>query len=135
MLALATTSGFAEAPLRVSNDYLEAAMAKFAIFFSYAPQAWKAMLDSPSDRLAAVRQLAEAVGGNVESLYWMFGEYDGFAIAEMPDAVSAGGVSVAVTSSGAFTRISTHQLFDADGLQALIERANTAVAAYSPPTG
>lgn len=110
-------------------------MAKFAIFFAYAPQAWKAMLDSPSDRLAAVRQLAEAVGGNVDSLYWMFGEYDGFAIAEMPDAVSAGGVSVAVTSSGAFTRISTHQLFDADGLEALIERANTAVAAYSPPTG
>ncbi len=43
-------------------------MAKYAIFFSYNPEAWRPMLDSPADRLAApVRQLVEAVGGTVES--------------------------------------------------------------------
>jgi hypothetical protein len=53
----------------------------------------------------------------------MFGEYDGFAIAEMPDSVSAGAVSVAVSSSGAIARASTHELLDADGRDALIEKA------------
>jgi uncharacterized protein with GYD domain len=110
-------------------------MAKFVIFFSYTPEAWKAMLDKPSDRAAAASQIAEAVGGTVESYYWMFGDYDGFAIAEMPDSVSAGAVSVAVSSSGAIARASTHELLDADGRDALIEKAKTAVASYSPPTG
>lgn len=109
-------------------------MAKYAIFFSYTPDAWRAMLDNPADRLAPVRQLAEAVGGTVESFYWMFGEYDGFGVVEMPDSMSAGGVSVAVTASGAVARISTHEVLDADGRVALLEKAKTAAEAYSPPT-
>lgn len=109
-------------------------MPKFAILFSYTPQAWKAMLDNPSDRAAAARQIGEAVGGSLESFYWMFGEYDGFAVADVPDAVSAGAVSVAISSSGAFTRVSTHQLLDADERDALVAKANQAAASYAPPT-
>lgn len=110
-------------------------MAKYAIFFSYTPDAWKSMIGSPADRLAPVRQLVEAVGGTVESFYWMFGEYDGFGVVETPDSISAGGVSVAATSSGAIGRISTHEVLDANGRVALLEKAKTAVEAYSPPTG
>lgn len=109
-------------------------MAKFAIFFSYTPEAWGSMLRNPSDRADAARQLAEAVGGSLESFYWMLGEYDGFAVANVPDAVSAAAVSVAVSSSGAIARTSTHEVFDSDDRDALIDKARAAAAVYSPPT-
>ena len=48
-------------------------MAKYAFFFTYSSEAWARMIQSPGDRTAAVRQLASALGGSVESIYWMFG--------------------------------------------------------------
>lgn len=109
-------------------------MPKYMIFFSYTPEAWKAMLGNPQDRAAAARTLTEALGGTMESFYWMFGEYDGVAIGDLPDAASAGGLSVAVSSSGAFSKVTTHRLLDAGERDALVENANTALGSYSPPT-
>jgi len=36
----------------------------------------KRFVAKPSDRAAVVRQLAESVGGSLESYYWMFGQYE-----------------------------------------------------------
>lgn len=110
-------------------------MAKFAVFFSYTADAWKSMLDNPSDRAAAARKIAEAVGGTLESMYWMLGDYDGFAIADVDDSLSAAAISVAISSSGAFTNVSTHELLDADARDSLLEKARTALGSYAPPTG
>jgi uncharacterized protein with GYD domain len=110
-------------------------MAKFAVFFSYSADAWKSMLDNPSDRTAAARKITEAVGGTLESMYWMLGDYDGFAIADVDDSLSAAAISVAISSSGAFTKVSTHELLDADARDKLIDKARTALGAYTSPTG
>ena len=110
-------------------------MAKFAIFFSYTPDAWQAMLDGPSDRAAAAQQVIESVGGTLESYYWMFGEHDGFVVAEVGDSLSAAAISVAVSSSKALTNVSTHELLDGDARDALVAKARTAVGSYTPPTG
>ncbi len=110
-------------------------MAKFAIFFSYTAEAWRAMLDNPSDRAAAARQITEAVGGTLESFYWMFGDHDGFAIADVDDSLSAAAVSVAISSSKALTNVSTHELLDADARKSLVDKARTALESYTPPTG
>ncbi len=93
------------------------------------------MIKNPSDRSAAAKQLVESLGGSIEVFYWMFGGWDGFATAELPDSVSAAAISVAVNSSGAFKSVSTTQLFDHDDQAALVEKAKTALAGYSPPTG
>ena len=47
-------------------------MARYAVFFTYTSEAWARMIKSPGDRTAAVGQLADSVGGSVESAYWMF---------------------------------------------------------------
>ncbi len=113
----------------------ETAMPKYMTFFSYTPEAWKAMLGNPQDRAAAAKTLYESVGGTVESFYWVFGEHDGVVIGELPDAASAGGLSVAISASGAIANVTTHRLLDAGERDALIENANTALGSYSPPTG
>ncbi|RPI25582.1 MAG: GYD domain-containing protein [Actinobacteria bacterium] len=110
-------------------------MAKYALFFSYTPESWAGMIKNPSDRSGAARQLAESVGGRIEAFYWMFGDYDGFAIVDGPDSISAAAVSVAVAASGALSKAVTTELFDAEDQAAVMERARTAVSSYIPPAG
>ena len=108
-------------------------MAKFAVFFSYKAETWDQMLKKPGDRAAAVRDLASSVGGSVEALYFMFGDRDGFVILDAPDAVAAAAVSVAVSSTGAFSHLETRQLVAPEDLPSVLEKAARARETYRPP--
>jgi uncharacterized protein with GYD domain len=108
-------------------------MAKFAVFFSYKPETWNQMLLKPGDRTAAVRDLASTVGGSLESLYFMFGDRDGFAVIDVPDPDTAAAVSIAVSSSGAFSHLETRQLIAPEDMTAVLEKAARAREAYRPP--
>lgn len=108
---------------------------KFAIFFTLKPETIASAMERPSDRAAAVSGLLESVGGSLDAYYWMFGEHDGFVIADVPDSTSAGAVSLAVASTGAFAHLATHELIPADQIGQLLERAKAAAGRYSPPGG
>jgi uncharacterized protein with GYD domain len=108
-------------------------MPQYAIFFTYSSDTWARMIKSPGDRTAAVRQLADSVGGSIESLYWMFGAHDGIAVADVPDSVSAAALSVAVGSTGAFQHLETHELFTQDQLNQMLSRAKDATQVYQAP--
>lgn len=110
-------------------------MAKFAILFTYTPDAWASMIKNPSNRAAQAEAVADAVGGSLETFYWMLGVHDGLAIADVPDTVSGAAISVAVNSTGNFSAVSTHELLDADDRAALTEKAKTVLAGYTPPSG
>jgi uncharacterized protein with GYD domain len=109
------------------------AMAKYAIFFTYSSEAWARMIDTPGDRMAAVRQLADSVGGTIESAHWMFGAHDGIVVADIPDSVRAAAISVAVGSTGSFKHLETHELFTQEQLGDILSRAKDAKNAYTPP--
>jgi uncharacterized protein with GYD domain len=108
-------------------------MAKFALFFSYKSETWDQMLKKPGDRGAAVRDLAASVGGSMEALYFMFGDRDGFVVVDVPDADTAAALSVAVSSTGAFSHIETRQLFAPEDLPSMLEKAAMARETYRPP--
>jgi uncharacterized protein with GYD domain len=108
-------------------------MTKFALFFNYKPETWDQMLKKPGDRAAAVRDLASSVGGSMEALYFMFGDRDGFVVVDVPDADTAAAVSVAVSSTGAFSHMETRQLFAPDDLASVLEKAARARETYRPP--
>jgi uncharacterized protein with GYD domain len=108
-------------------------VAKYMFLFSLTGETIKRFVAKPSDRAAVVRELAESAGGRLESYYWMFGQYDGAAIFEFPDSHSMAALSLAVTSSGAFTRVETHELIEASDLTAIAERAEG--ISYQPPGG
>jgi uncharacterized protein with GYD domain len=108
-------------------------MAKFAIFFSYTPETWSQMLTKPGDRASAVRDALSSVGGSFESLYFMFGDRDGFTVFDAPDADAAAAVSIAVTSSGAFSHVDTRQLITPEDLPAVLEKAGTLRESYRVP--
>ena len=64
-------------------------MAKYLVLFSLTGETIKRFLDKPSDRAAVVRDLAESVGGSLESYYWMFGQHGGAAIVSLADSQAA----------------------------------------------
>jgi uncharacterized protein with GYD domain len=107
------------------------AMAKYMFLFGLTGETVKRFVAQPSDRAAVVRELVESAGGTMESYYWMFGQYDGLVIFEMPDSKAVAALSLAVTGSGAFTKFETHELIEASDLGQIAERARQ--ISYRPP--
>lgn len=107
-------------------------MSKFALIGGYTQQSIAAMVQSPSDRTAAAREVVESVGGKLESFYWCLGEDDFLAIFEAPDDIAAAAVAVAVGSSGALRNARTIRLITMDEGQKLLQKAKA--AKYHPPT-
>lgn len=108
-------------------------MPKYVSFFTYSSEAWGRMINAPGDRAAALRQVLDSVGGSLDTMYWMFGDYDGMVIFDVPDSASAAAVSIAAGSSGAFKHLETHELFNQDQLSETLARAKSATQAYRPP--
>ena len=106
-------------------------MTKYLALFGFTSETIQQFLANPSDRSVIVRRLVESVGGRLECYYWMFGQYDGMAIVEMPDSHTHAAATLAIISSGAFTHFETHELIKAGDLTAIAERA-TGIA-YQPP--
>ena len=106
-------------------------VAKYLVLFSLTSETAKRFIAKPSDRAAVVREVAESAGGSLESYYWMFGQYDGAAVFNLPDSQSMAAVSLAITSSGALSRFETHELIESSDLTAIAERAKGIT--YQPP--
>ena len=107
-------------------------MPKFVTFFSYTGESAKAMINKPTDRAAAARQIVESVGGSMESFYWMQGKHDGMFVYSVKDSITASAISLAVGSTGAITRLETHEIYDRDDQASILAAAKTVT--YKPPT-
>src|SRR5882762_11307469 len=76
-------------------------MAKFLIQAAYTIDGAKGVLkEGGSSRKTQIAQIRERVGGKLESFYYAFGEWDVFAIMDVPDAVTATALSMAINASG-----------------------------------
>ena len=106
---------------------------KFLFLFDLKAETVAAAMERPSDRAEVVGKLCEAVGGRLDSYYWMFGEHDGLVIADVPDSAAAAAISLAVTRSGAFARLETHELIPSDQIQGILDRAKRGHGVYTPP--
>ena len=100
-----------------------AAMSKYAVFFTLKGEAIARAMEQPSDRVTVVSKAVESAGGKLEAYYLMFGQYDGFVIVDLPDSRAAAATSLAVSSTGAFEHLETHELIEAEDLNPILEQA------------
>ena len=107
-------------------------MPKYMALFSFKGETLGKLMQNPSDREAAVRNLAEAVGGSLETYYLMMGQHDGCAILDAPDSISASAAAVAAAGSGAFSNLETHELFTAAQFIEILEKAKS-ITTFQPP--
>ena len=103
-------------------------MSKYAVFFTLKGEAIARAMEQPSDRVLVVSNAVESAGGKLEAYYLMFGQYDGFVIVDLPDSRAAAATSLAVSSTGAFEHLETHELIEAEDLNPILEQAKA-----SPP--
>jgi uncharacterized protein with GYD domain len=79
----------------------ELAMAKFLVKGSYSTEGTKGLLkEGGSSRKAAVEKMIKGLGGSVEAFYYAFGDTDVFVICDLPDSVTAAGISLAINATG-----------------------------------
>lgn len=100
-------------------------MSLFLTQVAYTPEAWQAMLNSPQDRIEAVKPVLKKLGGKIISGYLAFGDYDTIAVVEMPDTVSAAAMAMAFAAGGACKNVKTTPLMTtAEGIDAMKKAAN-----------
>ena len=98
-------------------------MPKFLIKATYTADGVKGLIkDGGSKRRAAVQKIIEGVGGKLETFYYAYGEDDAFIIADLPDATTGLGISLAVNASGA-VRLSTLPLITPEEIDAASKKS------------
>src|ERR1700733_6714406 len=90
---------------------------------SYSREGWQALIAQPQDRIAAVTEAIEKLGGRVKDSYFAFGDYDVVVITEMPDNVSAAGISIAFAGGGACKSVHTTPLLSREEAQKAVLNA------------
>ena len=76
-------------------------MAKYLFTGNYTAEGVKGVLkEGGSGRRDAVSTAVKAMGGNVESIYYAFGDPDVYVIADIPDNISAVALSMGISSTG-----------------------------------
>jgi uncharacterized protein with GYD domain len=111
-------------------------MHRYLILFKYADNAVKAMTENPQDRSAQGAKVTESFGGKQELIYFMpaGGAFDGVAIAEFPDDVSAEGLKLFIRATGNFARFQVSPLMTAGEFKEAMEKAKDVKSSYTPPT-
>jgi len=106
-------------------------MGKYLVEANYSPAGLEGVLaDGGSGRVAAVTAAVEGLGGSVESFYFAFGASDAYVVIDLPDNVSAAGLSLAVGATGkAATRVTV--LLTAEEIDAAAQLHPD----YRPPGG
>lgn len=76
-------------------------MKKFLITAAYNEDGVKGLLKvGGTNRKEAIAKMIADIGGKLEAFYFAFGDYDVYAIAELPDTISAAALALAINASG-----------------------------------
>ena len=101
--------------------------------FAYTAEAIAAMTKNPQDRSISVRELAQKLGGRLIGFYYCFGEYDGIALSEAPDDMTATAVVMAAVSAGHIKAIKTTKLYTVEETMEAMRKAGSLT--FQGPSG
>jgi uncharacterized protein with GYD domain len=104
-------------------------MPKYMIEASYSQSGVEGVKSKGgSSRRDAVAQMAESLGGKLESFHFAFGDPDAFVIVDLPDNEAAAAAALAVNAAGG-ARAKTTVLLTPDEVDAAAKLS----AGYRPP--
>jgi uncharacterized protein with GYD domain len=104
-------------------------MGKYLFEARYTTEGAKGVArEGGSGRRAAVAQMAESMGGKLESFYFAFGDVDAYVVVDMPDSISAAAAALAVNQAGAAS-VKTVVLISPEDM----DKAGKKTVDYRPP--
>ncbi len=98
-------------------------MALYLSKFSYTPETWARLIDSPEDRRSAAQSYIESVGGKLHGFWYAFGTHDGYNLWEAPDNVSMAAVALAISAGGALSSFETTVLLTVEETMDALRKA------------
>ena len=107
-------------------------MPTYMIQGSYSIEGLSAIVKAPQNRIQAIKPAIENLGGKLVNAYFSFGDYDFVLIVEMPDDISAAGISMAFGAGGAVKSVKTTPLLSATETMEAMKKASA--AGYRPAT-
>lgn len=109
-------------------------MPRYVTSFTYSVGSWARLVNTPGDQTVAVQRVLEALGGDLDCLYWLLGtEDDGVLVVDLPDTVSAEAWETVIKKTGAFKSVETHELLTQEQLRHTLALAKDAAHAYEVP--
>ena len=104
-------------------------MPKYLLEASYTAEGTKGLAkEGGSSRRKMVTEMVKSMNGTVEAFYFAFGNTDVFVIADVPDAVTAAALSLAVNQSGV-VQLKTHVLVTPEEMDQAAKKS----VSYRPP--
>jgi uncharacterized protein with GYD domain len=104
-------------------------MQKVLIEANYTPDGVKGLLqEGGSRRQKTVEELVAGLGGRLESFYYALGSNDVYAVADLPDLVTATALSMVINATGAVS-LRTVVLLTAQE----VDQATRKTVDYRPP--
>jgi uncharacterized protein with GYD domain len=79
-------------------------------------------------RRDAVAEMAQSLGGRMESFDFAFGEYDVYTIVDLPDQAAAAAAALEINASGAVALMTTVLMTPED-----VDEASRRAVSYRPP--
>jgi len=108
-------------------------MSRFMIKSTYSSASWARMLKVADDRTRAVRVLVESLGGSLDRIDWDAQNGAAYAVADLPDSVTATAILTATARTGAFVSVEVHELLTQEQLHDVLMLARDAAQVYEPP--
>jgi uncharacterized protein with GYD domain len=97
-------------------------MAKYLFRVRLTSDGLKGLLaEGAAARREVVDRMVQGLGGQVESMYWAFGDDDVYLTAELPGNTSAAAMGLVVSAAGG-VRTSTVVLLSADEIDAAVRQ-------------
>ncbi len=93
-------------------------MATYVLLLNFTQQGITDLKGTPN-RIDAARKGIEAMGGNLNAIYFTMGQYDAIAIIEAPDDETATRISLATGALGN-VRMQTHRAFSESEFRSLV---------------
>lgn len=104
-------------------------MPKYLFEATYTPEGVQGLQEAgASSRANAVNDMANGLGGSLESFYWAFGEVDAYVVVELPDDEAAAAAAFTVGASP-LVSVKTVKLLTVDEADVAIGRS----VDYRPP--
>ena len=104
-------------------------MPKYLMEASYTAEGVKGLArEGGSSRRKTVEEMVKGLHGKLEAFYYAFGTSDVFLIVDVPDAVSAAAISLAVNQSGA-VQLRSYVLMTPEEMDQAAKKA----VSYRPP--
>jgi uncharacterized protein with GYD domain len=104
-------------------------MPKYLFEATYTPEGMRGLKEAgASSRAKAVNDMANGLGGSLDSFHFAFGDVDAYVVVDLPDDEAAAAAAFTVGAS-AVTKVRTIKLITLDEADAAIARSVN----YRPP--